>query len=443
MEQKPLCLWIFIAAFLSGLILLAGCTAIPVMNATPDVQATDRVSPGHTPGTGAALNISGNEMSVADANNRFAFELYSALGRDPQNSGQNLFFSPFSISSAMAIAFEGARGGTADEIQAVFHFPGDTLARREGFLNINAGMNRNDPACTLRTANALWAEKTYPFLPGYISIAEQYYGANVTNLDFIGQPEPSRITINRWVEEKTAGKIKDLLPTGIIRSLTRLIITNALYFKGDWVKQFDPEKTADAAFRTASGEIVVVPMMQRTDEEAMYTYAETDVLQLIEMPYTHETGSELSMLVILPKGDNLTEVERSLDGQMLSDLEGTSRYRRVDVYFPKFRLETTSRLSSTLASMGMPAAFCMSADLTGMDGTQFLYIEEVIHKAYIDVNEEGTEAAAATAVIVAGKGIVKESVPTFRADHPFIFIIRDNETGAILFAGRVADPSGS
>jgi Serine protease inhibitor len=443
MEEKIPGIWILVVAVLFCVIVVAGCTVIPVTNTTPDARDTTPVTPEVTPPAGTAQDTPAYEKSVADANNRFAYDLYSKLGSDPEHSGSNLFFSPFSISSAMAIAFEGARGETADEIQAVFHFPADALTRREGFLHINAGIHRNDPEYTLRTANALWAEKTCPFMPGYISTAEQYYGANTTNLDFIGQPEPSRTVINNWVEEKTAGKIKDLLPTGIIRPLTRLIITNALYFKGDWVKQFDPDKTADAAFRTASGENVVVPMMQRTDMEALYNYTETDHLQFLEMPYAHGVGNELSMLVILPKGDNLMEVENSLDIQMLSDLENVSHYQRVDVYFPKFRLETTSRLSRVLASMGMPAAFTMSADLSGMDGTQFLYIDEVVHKAYIDVNEEGTEAAAATAVVVSGKGVVKEPVPKFRADHPFIFIIRDNETGAILFMGRVADPSVS
>jgi serpin B len=441
MEPKFIGIFILIAAVLSGLIVLAGCTAIPVTNATPGVQETDRVSPGQTPLTGAALNISGNEVSVVDANNRFAFDLYSVLSKDPQKTGQNIFFSPFSISSAMAITFEGARGRTADEIQAVFHFPGDTLTRQEEFLHLNAGINRNSPEYTLRTANALWAEKTYPFLPGYISIAERYYGANTTNLDFIGQPEPSRIIINNWVEEKTEGKITEILRLGDIHPATRLIITNALYFKGEWVKKFDPDQTADAPFRTVSGETVTVPMMQRTGEDARYRYAETESLQLLEMPYIHGVGNELSMLVILPKGDNLKEVENSLEIQMLSDLDNASHYRRVDVYLPKFRFETTTRLSRVLASMGMPSVFTTSADLSGMDGTQFLYIEEVIQKAYIDANEEGTEAAAATGGSLGLSSADISPVPEFRADHPFIFIIRDNETGAILFAGRVADPS--
>ncbi|EJG06649.1 proteinase inhibitor I4 serpin [Methanofollis liminatans DSM 4140] len=422
----------------AGLVLLASVVVIAtVLAGCTGVQ--DAASPEPTPPAGEDIPEAGGNDSVAAGNNRFAFDLYQELRNDPAYAEENLFFSPYSISSALAITYEGARGRTADEIRAVFHLPVDDTARREGFLAIDAGINSEDSGYTLRTANALWAEETYPFLQDYIETAGRYYSANVTNLDFTTQPEASRITINRWVEERTNDLIKDLLPEGSISPLTRLVITNAIYFKGTWVKQFDENKTVEAEFRKGPGESVLVPMMQRTDEEAVYGYAETNTLQVLEMPYTHESGTGLSMLVILP--DEIEAAEESLDAQKIDDLRQSLTERRVNVYFPKFSLETTYPLAGTLAAMGMPTAFTDAADLSGMDGTQNLFVSRVVHKAFVDVNEEGTEAAAATGVIINLKTSLEgDETPTFRADHPFIFAILDNDTGTILFMGRVVDP---
>lgn len=422
----------------AGLVLLASVVVIAtVLAGCTGVQ--DAASPEPTPPAGEDIPEAGGNDSVAAGNNRFAFDLYQELRNDPAYAEENLFFSPYSISSALAITYEGARGRTADEIRAVFHLPVDDTARREGFLAIDAGINSEDSGYTLRTANALWAEETYPFLQDYIETAGRYYSANVTNLDFTTQPEASRITINRWVEERTNDLIKDLLPEGSISPLTRLVITNAIYFKGTWVKQFDENKTVEAEFRKGPGESVLVPMMQRTDEEAVYGYAETNTLQVLEMPYTHESGTGLSMLVILP--DEIEAAEESLDAQKIDDLRQSLTERRVNVYFPKFSLETTYPLAETLAAMGMPTAFTDAADLSGMDGTQNLFVSSVVHKAFVDVNEEGTEAAAATGVIINMKtSLGGDETPVFRADHPFIFAILDNDTGTILFMGRVVDP---
>jgi len=411
-------------------ILVAGCTG-PEQPGPPAGQETP-VPPVVTPPS----SVSGNEESVVAANNRFALDLYARLADEEDG---NIFFSPFSISSALAITYEGARGTTADEIRAVFHLPNDPAVIREEFAATMAGINNGSSAYTLRTANALWAEQTYPFLPAYISTAERYYSADTTNLDFITKPEQSRITINKWVEEQTEDKIKDLLPEGSIDPLTRLVITNAIYFKGTWVKQFDEEKTTEENFRTGTGTTIRVPMMQRTDKDAVYGYAETDALQVLSMPYETDSGKELSMLVILPRTDDLTAVE--LDAESLSDLQQNLTSRRVMVYFPKFTLETKYSLPPTLSAMGMPTAFTGAADFSGMDGTTDLFIDDVIHQAFVEVNEEGTEAAAATAVVMKLSSMpVEEPIPVFRADHPFIFLIRDDETGNILFMGRVMNP---
>ena len=392
------------------------------------------------PGAEPAPPGSENDSTVVQANNRFALDLYSRMVNDPGQAGENIFFSPWSISSALAITCEGARGRTADEIRGVFYFPDNTTVMRHGFAGIIAGINHGSSAYTLRTANALWAEQTYPFLPEYISTAHQYYSAETTNLDFINKPDESRVTINRWVEEQTEEKIRDLLPAGSIDPLTRLVITNAIYFRGTWVKQFDPGKTTDQDFRTGSGVVIQVPMMQRTDEDAIYGYAETGFLQVLSMPYESDGGKELSMLVILPKGEDLTAVERSLDAAALSELQQSLTSRQVMVYFPKFTMKTKYSLPGTLSAMGMPTAFSSSADFSGMDGTRNLFIGDVIHQAYVEVNEEGTEAAAATGVVMKLTS-AGERAPVFRADHPFIFLIQDHETGNILFMGRITNPA--
>ncbi|MDI3507192.1 MAG: hypothetical protein PWQ69_1172 [Methanomicrobiaceae archaeon] len=373
--------------------------------------------------------------SVAAGNNLFAFDLYRHLAADPAYAGENLFFSPYSIASALAITCEGARGTTADEIESVLHLPANETLRREGFAAIDAALNSGSGNYTLRTANALWAEKTHSLLPEYIETAARWYGANATNLDFVENPEGSRETINRWVEEKTEDRIRDLLPPGSIDPLTRLVITNAIYFKGAWAQQFDPAETTVEEFRVGSNETVTVPMMHGN---AVYPYAETGTLQVLEMPYASGDGTELAMLVLLPKGDSLTAAEEVLDAERLADLRESLVAQNVRVFFPKFTLDASYGLTPTLAAMGMPTAFTGGdADLSGMDGTRDLFVTGIFHKAFVDVNEEGTEAAAATGV-AAGLGVT----PVFRADHPFVFLITEKDSGTILFAGRVVNPEG-
>ena len=263
------------------------------------------------------------EKSVVDANNKFALNLYSNLRKDPQYSNKTLFFSPFSISSALAVTYEGARGSTADEIQSVFLFPIDNSQRRTGFEQLNKDINLMNSRYTLVTANALWAEKTYSFLPEFITTARVFYNANATNLDFINQPENSRITINTWVEDQTNNKIKDLVPSGAIDQLTRLVITNAVYFKGKWVEPFDENQTKDDIFYVFPGSTVPVHMMQRTDEEAIFWYTETENLQVLEMPYATDNKKQVSMIILLPKNMDLTSVEKSLTAEQLSELKNS------------------------------------------------------------------------------------------------------------------------
>lgn len=398
----------------------------------PATQQEPTTTP--TPAKQSDITIASN---IVEANNQFALDYYAVL---KNKAGGNIFCSPFSISSALAMTYEGAKGQTAQEIASVFHFPEDIQTLRTEYQNIYSEINKTDKAYELKTANALWAQKDYPFLQNYLGTIEQYYNGKTTNLDFASDTENSRLTINGWVEDQTNDKIKDLIPQGVLDPLTRLVLTNAVYFKGEWVKQFNKEDTIknyrfNTGFRT-----VEVDMMNRTDDESEFNYTENDQLQVLELPYS---GEDLSMLILLPKNNDLPSLENSLSTEKLSDWKQNLENQRVDVYIPKFKFETKYMMSEDLGKMGMPTAFGGGADFSGMDGTQNLYIGSVIHQAFVEVNEEGTEAAAATAVVMFDLAAPPETptIPTFMADHPFIFLIQDNATGNILFIGRVINPS--
>lgn len=374
--------------------------------------------------------------SVVKANNQFAFDLYAKY----KSKDGNIFYSPYSISSALAMTYEGAKGTTAEEMQAVFHFPQDATLRRESYLELYRKINKKDKKYKLSTANALWAQKDCKFLDSYFNLVEKYYGGKTTNLDFKNQTEQSRLTINNWVEKQTNDKIKDLIPAGVLSEITRLVLTNAVYFKGLWFKQFDKKQTKEEEFMVGPANKIKAKMMRLTDEETRLNYAETDKLQILELPYE---GNELSMLILLPKEDNLKAVEESLSFEKLSEWKNLLGFKKVKVYLPKFKFETKYFMKEDLAAMGMPTAFSMVADFSGMTGEKDLLISEVIHQAFVDVNEEGTEAAAATAVAMIANSIALEpkQIRIFKADHPFIFIIQDKETGGILFIGRVSNPA--
>jgi len=382
----------------------------------------------------------GNDVSsVVNANNQFALDLYSKY----KSKEGNIFFSPYSISSAMAMTYEGAKGKTAEEIQSVFHFPKDDSLRRGSFLEVNSQINKKDKKYELHTANALWAQKDCQFLESYFKLIENYYGGKATNLDFIKDAEEPRITVNNWVGQQTNEKIKDLIPPGSIDRLTRLVLTNAVYFKGLWLKQFDKKATEDKDFKVRPGGTIKIPMMIKGAE---FNYAETDQLKILELPYE---GNELSMLIFLPIGDDLEVLENSLTVEKLSEWKKLLRREEVIVCLPKFRFENKYFMKDTLKEMGMPTAFTDpidfggNADFSGMTGKSNLCISQVIHQAFVDVNEEGTEAAAATAVLMrtqSAGGELRVS-KIFNADHPFIFIIQEEETGNILFVGRVNNPT--
>lgn len=403
--------------------LLTGCK-------TNNVIHTNNVP--HVDDSGAT-NESVN--SVVAANNQFAFELYSKYNSEEGN----IFFSPYSISTALAMTYEGARGKTAEEMQSVFHFPTDNISRRAGFAKVYNEINKKDKEYLLSTANALWAQNDYKFLADYFSVTEGYYGGKVTNLDFKKDAEGSRVTINNWVEKQTNNRIKELLPKSppVITRDTRLVLTNAIYFKGTWAKQFDKKNTEEKDFRTDSGNIVKAQMMSLTGEKAEFNYTETEQLQALELPYK---GGELSMLILLPKNGTLSSIEESITSEEINEMRKALRNNRVDIYIPKFKFDTKYFMAKTLKEMGMPTAFSYDADFSGMTGNRDLYISNVIHQAFVEVNEEGTEAAA-TAVVMTRASVEPMRNKVFNADHPFIFIIQEKSTGNILFLGRVSDPT--
>ncbi len=374
------------------------------------------------------------EMEVAvEASNQFAIKLYKKLCAEEKD---NIFYSPFSISMAMAMVFEGARGWTAGEMADVFHFPADAKIRHESFLALYQRINRKNAKYKLNTANALWIQKDYSILPEYLNTIKNYYSGYATNVDFIKTTEQTRQRINKWVEEKTNNKIKDLFPSGSLNADSRLVITNAIYFKGKWILPFDKQLTEEDEFRVNQEQTIRVPMMRRVDPDAVFNYAKTDDLELLEMPYE---GDDLSMLILLPEMGKFKTVENSLTLEMLNEWTSQLEMQRVDVYIPKFTFMTKYLLTQQLAEMGMPNAFASHADFSGIDGSTELFIQTVVHQAYVDVNEEGTEAAAATGVAV-GITSVGPPIPVFRADHPFIFLIKEKLSGNILFLGRVIRP---
>jgi serpin B len=374
--------------------------------------------------------------ALVESNTAFALDLYQRL----KDTKGNIFFSPYSISTALAMTYAGARENTAKQMADVLHFTLDQNNLHPTFAKLETWLKeiQEKGDVQLNVANSLWPQKGYSFLEEYLTLSEKYYRVTITPLDYRQAVEEARKIINQWVEEKTKDKIKNLIKPGILNPLTRLVLVNAIYFKGNWASQFDEKRTKDDTFYLLSGQRVQVPLMAMAQKKE-FRYAETESLQVLELPYV---GEDLSMIVLLPrKNDGLPELEKHLTPETLMQWTTGLRKQEVQVFLPKFKMTSQFRLDRTLAAMGMRDAFDPSkANFSGMDGRRnWLHIGAVIHKAFVDVNEEGTEAAAATAVAMRIT-MALQPPPLFRADHPFIFLIRDNKTGSILFIGRVLDP---
>ena len=374
------------------------------------------------------------EISVqVNFNTRFAMDLFGRL----KTGEGNFFFSPYSISSCMAMVFAGAQEDTELQMARVLHFNTNQEVFHSVFSELQGQVEgaAKPGELELRLANGLWSQRGHPFNAAFLEIGKQLYGANIMQVDFKKNAEPVRKLIDGFVKERTGGKIPDLIPQGLINGTTRLVVVNAIYFKGKWEKPFKKEDTADAPFTVAVEKKVTAPLMHTTAE---FNYGETPDMQVLEMPYG---GGRLSMVVLLPKGSNEVDtVENVLRRRGPDALLSQASMKKVDVSLPKFRLTGQFLLSKELKEMGMPAAFTSEADFFSMDDMHDLYLTEVVHKAFIEVNEEGTEAAAATGVTVAMTAVPMNN-PVFRADHPFVFLIRDMQSRSVLFLGRVANPT--
>jgi len=374
---------------------------------------------------------------VVDGNNQFALKLYKILKL--QEKDKNLFLSPYSISAALAMTYAGARDKTAEQMADVLQFKLDNQQLHKAFSAIinelNAGGKKG--LYQLSVANALWGQKGYGFRPEFIDLLNHNYQAGLNEVDYRSNAEAARQIINAWVEKQTKDKIKELIKKDILDSRTVLVLTNAIYFKGNWYLQFEKKQTREELFTLTGNKKVKVPMMHQTAE---FKYAAVEDFQVLELPYT---GKDLSMVIFLPnKVDGLRKFERKLDTKNLNKWLGKLKEQKVIVGLPRFKFTTDSiELAEILKAMGMTDAFGGRADFSGMTGKKELFISNVIHKAFVEVNEEGTEAAAATAVVMKRLSVPEKPIPVFRADHPFLFLIRDVRTGNILFMGRLLNPS--
>ncbi|HSN76873.1 MAG TPA: serpin family protein [Anaerolineae bacterium] len=373
-----------------------------------------------------------DSKAVVAGNTAFALDLYQQLCRQEGN----LFFSPYSISTALAMTYAGARGDTEAQMAQALHFGLGQDALHPAFAALQDRLNAVQAGgdVQLSVANALWPHVDCPFVDAFLDLVKVYYGVSLTTLD-CSDPEAARQHINAWAEEQTRGKIKDLIPKGILNVLTRLVLTNAIYFKGNWASQFDKARTKDAPFTVQPGQQVTVPLMT---QKLTCGYGEFPELQVLELPYM---GDGLSMLVLLPRQvDGLASLEAQLTPGTLAQWTARLRQSEVQIYLPRFRVEAAFRLDDALKALGMVDAFDMDlANFAGMDGTDLLSISAVLHKSFVEVNEEGTEAAAATAVVMTKRAMPLPQ-PVFRADHPFLILIRENSSGSVLFLGRVVDP---
>jgi len=372
--------------------------------------------------------------ALVDGNSGFALDLYQEL----RDTDSNLFFSPYSISLALAMTYAGAKGDTAQQMADALNFtlPQEQLHPAFNALDLALAGQSDNENFKFNIANSLWGQSGFNFNSEFLDVLALNYGAGMRLLNFQENPEAARITINDWVSEQTNNKIENLIPPGDIDTLTRLVLTNAIYFKASWEHTFSEDLTEDNTFTLLNGTQVTVPMMSWSEGETI-RYAEGDGYQAVELPYN---GTSMSMLILLPALDRFEEFENALTAERVNGIVESIGNQDVILKMPKFRFEASLGLADTLAEMGMPLAFTDQADFSGITQDQSLFISKVLHKAFISVDENGTEAAAATAVIMSLTAFPAPPI-TVSIDHPFIFLIRDTNTGAVLFLGRVLDPT--
>ena len=374
-------------------------------------------------------------VQLSEGNRAFACALFKEIAP----AGENVFFSPFSISAAMAMTYAGAREETASQMQSTLRFPVSHDGIAPVFGEMHEALTRGQgEGVEFRIANSLWPHKDYTFKESYLTLIEQYFHSEIFQLDY-NEPEAARQRINVWVEDTTNEKIKDLIPEGALNSMTRMVLANAVYFNGNWTHAFKPEATSEQPFYADDGSEKKTMMMTGKLKAG---YGEVPGAQVLSMSYE---GNAYSMMMVLPEKDRrVGDLEAELSAETLAAWQGAIiRHHEVDITIPKFKLTSEFSLSKALMAMGMTDAFSGTrANFSGMDGnTGSIFISDILHKAFVDVHEEGTEAAAATAVIIRATSFrPPDEVPVFRADRPFLFFITEQTTGSILFLGRYASP---
>ncbi|KYK29400.1 hypothetical protein AYK20_05480 [Thermoplasmatales archaeon SG8-52-1] len=398
---------------------------IYLTNLKPEIKITEKV-----PLADDANATAESVISLINSLNDFSFNFYNHISLSEKD---NIFFSPYSIFVALSMAYEGAKDNTSKEMQNVLNVLQNDSVTLGTFGKVYNLLNQNQRGYTINTANAFWAHKDYRFLQNYLYILKNYYMAEANELDFAKNVEAAE-TINNWIEEKTHDKIQDMIDASMLSEMTKLVLTNAIYFKGLWENPFNPDNTYNRYFELLNENIVNVEMMS---QESDFNYTETDDLQILELDYA---GNDLSMIIVLPKENNISVAESAINIQNLSNWKNDFYQLEINVEIPKFKFEKKYILNDLLREMGIIDAFLPGvADFSGMDGTRYLYIGTALHQSFVEVNEEGTEAAAATAIIMEATAIPEYK--EFIADHPFMFLIQHKETGAILFMGKVLDPS--
>ena len=416
-----------LAIFISCVIIIVGIVSIiyftkpePNINISTQLPLAD-----DTNATAESVSL------LVDSLNDFSFNFYKHISSRAEG---NVFFSPYSIFVAFSMAYEGARGNTATEMQNVLNILQNDSATLGSFGKIYNLLNQNPEGYKISTANAFWANQDYEFLSEYLGLLQNFYMAEANELDFGNNVEAAE-TINNWIEDQTNDKIRDMIEASMLSDYTKLVLTNAIYFKGDWANPFDPDNTFETDFKLNYDDAVKVDMMENADSG--FNYTETEDLQILELQYV---GNDLSMIFVLPKENNISIAESKINAENLSAWRDNFIEGDIIVQIPKFKFEKKYGLNNIMREMGIIDAFEPDiADFSGMDGTKWLFISDAIHQSYIEVNEEGTEAAAATAIVMEATYIPEYK--EFIADHPFLFLIQHKETGALLFMGKAMNPS--
>ena len=371
---------------------------------------------------------------VVTANNQFAIDMYQQINGQPDQADKNVFFSPYSLSTAMAMVYAAAEGETKAQIQKTFHYPAPAILNPNSAALYNQ-FNKPNPDYKLATVNDLWMQQGLTLNKSYADTVQHYYSGQVTALDFEGSPDPARQTINKKIADKTKQLIPELLPKGSIKSDTAVVLTNAIYFKGDWTLPFTAERTSAQPFYNAIGRASTVQMMQ---QQSYFSYYENKHIQVVQLPYK---GDDLSMLVVLPKLNHklaMQQLAKSLNATKIKQWSAGLVRQEVDLQLPKFKLDARYQMKTLLGDMGMTKAFNNEADFNLYADGPPIKLDEVYHQAVVTVDEKGTEAAAAAGAVGMYVGM---SYPVeFKADHPFMFVIKDNKTDAILFLGQVNKP---